>query len=220
MGIPSYFTYIVKNHRDIIKEFDNSNINIDNLYLDSNSIIYDAVINLKLKKFINNHSFEEELIKDICSKLDYYINIIKPSKNIFISFDGVAPVAKLNQQKNRRYKSWFQGEIMKSIIKVPDTFNWDTAAITPGTKFMEKLDKELNKYFILSKKYDNKIKLSTSKEYGEGEHKIFEYIRNNPDYHKKTTTVIYGLDADLIMLTLNHLVYSDNLYLFRKHHIL
>ena len=56
-------------------------------------------------------------------------------------------------------------------------------------------------------------------ESGEGEHKIFEYIRKYPEYHNSpdTTTLIYGLDADLIMLTLNHLHITNNknMYLFR-----
>ena len=50
---------------------------------------------------------------------------------------------------------------------------------------------------------------------GEGEHKIFEYIRAGATYHKDTTTLIYGLDADLIMLCLNHLHISENIFLYR-----
>ena len=46
--------------------------------------------------------------------------------------------------------------------------------------------------------------ISCSDKIGEGEHKIFEFIRNNEDYHSMTNTTIYGLDADLIMLSLNH----------------
>ena len=49
MGIPSYFVHIVKNHGNIIKKFVKTDINIDNLYLDSNSIIYDAINNLEYK---------------------------------------------------------------------------------------------------------------------------------------------------------------------------
>ena len=47
MGIPSYFSYIVKNHSEIIKKLndpnENKKININNLYLDCNSIIYDVI---------------------------------------------------------------------------------------------------------------------------------------------------------------------------------
>ena len=43
MGIPSYFSHIVKKHRNIFKKVSNDTTKIDNLYLDCNSIIYDAV---------------------------------------------------------------------------------------------------------------------------------------------------------------------------------
>ena len=63
-------------------------------------------------------------------------------------------------------------------------------------------------YFVLD--------ISTSNEIGEGEHKIYEFIRNNQEYHGTSTTVIYGLDADLIMLTLNHLHIAPSMFLFRE----
>ena len=34
---------------------------------------------------------------------------------MFIAFDGVAPVAKLNQQRERRYKSWFTTIVEQAI---------------------------------------------------------------------------------------------------------
>ena len=60
--------------------------------------------------------------------------------------------------------------------------------------------------------------VSSSSEVGEGEHKIFEYMRKYPEYHNPPdmVTLVYGLDADLIMLTLNHLHITPNLYLFRE----
>ncbi len=102
MGIPSYFVHLVKNHRSIIKKYDNDNITIDNLYLDCNSIIYNSLVNIVYK---NDKDFETKLLRAICDKLTEYINVISPKKKVFIAFDGVAPVAKLSQQKNRRYKS-------------------------------------------------------------------------------------------------------------------
>jgi 5'-3' exonuclease len=42
MGIPSYFSYIVKNHRNIIKKL-KKNTKIDYMFLDSNSIVYDCL---------------------------------------------------------------------------------------------------------------------------------------------------------------------------------
>jgi 5'-3' exonuclease len=58
--------------------------------------------------------------------------------------------------------------------------------------------------------------VSTSIDFGEGEHKLFQHIRDFPDQHRLQTTVIYGLDADLIMLSINHLPISENIYLFRE----
>ena len=49
MGIPSYFTHIVRSHRKIIKELLLDRDKVDNLYLDSNSIIYDSLYRI-LKK--------------------------------------------------------------------------------------------------------------------------------------------------------------------------
>lgn len=207
MGIPSYFSYIVKQHKEILKNFKNNPYKFDNLYMDCNGIIYDSLSFLKFKDI---DSFENELINLTCEKINNYIEIIKPDKKILLSFDGIAPVAKLNQQKNRRYKSWFENQIMRSIDG--DFKNkWNSSSITPGTNFMEKLHNMLCQKF----NKDNII-LTTSKDPGEGEHKIYQYIRNNENYHKSTSTVIYGLDADLIMLSLNHLNFSKNLYLFRE----
>ena len=78
-----------------------------------------------------------------------------------------------------------------------------------GTK-IKKAFSDPSKHFVKS------IIVSTSDEPGEGEQKIFQYIRNNRDYHSATKTAVYGLDADLIMLTLNHLHISNELYLYRE----
>lgn len=222
MGIPSYFSYIVKQHREIVKKFNNNNFKVDNLYIDSNSIIYDIVNELK-----NNSSeiTNDYIIELTFEKIIEYIKIINPSNNILIAFDGVAPIAKLKQQRRRRYLSLFQIEILDKLNNSNNTSNinnntskWDTTNITPGTQFMSELKLGLNKYFNKYKE-DNKninIILSCSDEHGEGEHKIYQYIRNNSEYHKNTKTIIYGLDADLIMLSLVHLNVSENIYLFRE----
>ena len=42
MGIPSYFSYIVKNHPEILQKYLSGSISMHNLYMDCNSIIYDS----------------------------------------------------------------------------------------------------------------------------------------------------------------------------------
>ena len=77
MGIPSYFSYIVKNYSNIIKSisyFYDVNNKIDHLYMDCNSIIYDAVHNIKND---NIDDYEYIIIKYVIDKLLDYIKIIK-----------------------------------------------------------------------------------------------------------------------------------------------
>jgi 5'-3' exonuclease len=215
MGIPSYFSYIVKNYPKIIKRFETNVKSIDNLYLDSNSIIYDAYYNMRQETI--TEAVSQHIINQVILKIEEYISIIQPSKTVIIAFDGVAPVAKLEQQRNRRYKSWYQNEIRKNIFskKVPDV--WNTASITPGTKFMSELNKRVAFHFSNKPQVSElNIIVTGSDKCGEGEHKIYEYIRNNKEKHLTETTIVYGLDADLIMLSINHLSICPNLYLFRE----
>ena len=62
-------------------------------------------------------SYEKILIQSICLKIDEYISIINPDCTIIIAFDGVAPVAKLEQQRGRRYKSLFTKKITNIVSK-------------------------------------------------------------------------------------------------------
>ena len=138
MGIPSYFSYILKNYGNIISRL---NRKVDNLYLDSNSIIYDS-----LRQLEEHHNFEERLIHNVCVKIDEYIKRTAPSHTIFIAFDGVAPVAKLDQQRNRRYLSTLEKKIHKRL-SISNTTSWNSTAITPGTIFMKKLGEYITEYY-------------------------------------------------------------------------
>lgn len=221
MGIPSYFSHIVNKYRKIIKSMETL-LHVNNLYMDCNSLIYDAVKNNPTYEKGRNKEYERELIVAVCNKIDYYVGLLNPRDRVFVAFDGVAPVAKLSQQRDRRYKSWYTGQIQRDIDGNLYKETWNTSAITPGTKFMKDLNESVVDYFL--KKNSNNATsckleyiVSTSSVCGEGEHKIFEYMRKHPEYHNAPdiVTLVYGLDADLIMLTLNHLHISKNLYLFR-----
>jgi len=208
MGIPSYFSYIIRNHINILKKFSIQTHQFQNLYLDSNSIIYDSIREIdKAGKMLPVLSDNYKNISAmVCTKLQKYIDEIRPSNTVFIAFDGVAPLAKMKQQRNRRYRSAFMeahGIIPKSVFS--------TSLITPGTEFMVFLSKYVNAHF----ENNSKVIVSAADIPGEGEHKLFQYIRENPEQHKDQNTVIYGLDADLLMLSIFN-NRASNFFVYRE----
>lgn len=237
MGIPSYFNYIIKHYGEIFKYKEDFN-EIHNLFLDSNSIIYDCLRKLEFNDYVNmedpNGYFEDKLISLVCDEINTYVKKLDVSQLVYIAFDGVAPVAKLKQQQTRRYKSSILNELSDRITtndNTPVKKKWDQCAITPGTEFMNKLTVNITNYYEklnnthretqnvrqnVRKKENIHYIVSGTDEYGEGEHKIFEYIRNNEVSLKFENNFIYGLDADLIMLSLSHLNISNNIFLSRE----
>ena len=146
MGVPAYFSHIIKNYPKIIRTIDNLQ-QVHNLYLDCNSIIYDALYSIK-----ENHAYiNSVIIKLVCQKLEEYIKSIKPTHHVFIAFDGVAPVAKLEQQRTRRFRSKLIGQITDTIDPTRFKLDFDSTGITPGTDFMNELATFIKSYFIQSK---------------------------------------------------------------------
>ena len=220
MGIPSYFSYIIKNYPNIIRNLGHFvSIPFHHLYMDCNSIVYDAVHTIEKQidsgDYKSKNDMETDIINLVIENIKGYINIISPSETVYIAFDGVAPFAKMDQQRTRRYKSAFLSKItFDDAVKKTD--KWNTSAITPGTAFMEKLSNAVDYEFKHSEgKHNVKcIFVSCSNHCGEGEHKLYENIRKQ---NKTTDNIaVYGLDADLIMLSIFHLKYAKNIYVFRE----
>lgn len=222
MGIPSYFSYIIKNYSNIIRNLSffkkQSNFTFQHLYMDCNSIIYDAVHSLE--KQINSGipidtDFETAVIKKVSLGIEDYIKLIRPTDSVFITFDGVAPFAKMEQQRTRRYKSSFMANISFDNT-LPKTSSWNTSAITPGTDFMDKLSRQIDyDYKHMEGRYNVKrVIVSCANCPGEGEHKLFANLRTESVINDNVA--VYGLDADLIMLSIFHLKYCKNIYVFRE----
>ena len=132
--------------------------------------------------------------------------MVRPTSTFFVAFDGVAPLAKMEQQRTRRYKG-----AHFDVQNTSATSDFQLSSITPGTLFMNKLMKEIQKEFLGIPT----VMVSTSNEEGEGEHKLFQHIRDhgNPE---TDVTVVYGLDADLIMLSLFHVEYAKHIFVCRE----
>jgi 5'-3' exonuclease len=85
--------------------------------------------------------------------------------------------------------------------------NFDSNKITPGTTFMSKLCSRLKNFIMLGtfsrhlavQKKQFSVFLSDANISGEGEQKIFDFMKNNKG---NPVSVIYGLDADLIVLSM------------------
>ena len=116
----------------------------NNLFIDSNSIIYDSVLQLKNDlnketKIPSSKEFEKKILDHVVIKLSKYINDLKPTDLVYIAFDGVAPCAKLHQQRTRRHKSNLEKKIFEQLDLPVDKL-WNTYAITKGNELMNKLD--------------------------------------------------------------------------------
>lgn len=204
MGVPGFFSWLLRQYKKnsiILKELPDKTT-IDILYIDANCLVHPQCFKLlefypKWKK-MGEEWLHNKMMDRIINYIKYIVNTVKPNK-VFIAIDGVAPMAKMSQQRLRRYRAIDSLEEKEALKKkynmdIPD--RWTNTVITPGTVFMENLHNRILKY-IKSQK-DIKIYYSSYKSRGEGEHKILEHLKNQESNKKY---VVYGLDADLIFLT-------------------
>lgn len=214
MGVPKFFRWLSERYPAISQLIAENRIpEFDCLYLDMNGIIHNCTHSDSDDAM--TRMSEEEMFIRIFNYIEHLFGKIKPKQLFFMAIDGVAPRAKMNQQRSRRFRTALDAENMrkKAIAEgqqLPADDPFDSNCITPGTEFMAKLSKQLQ-YFINKKVSEDKewqqctIVLSGHDVPGEGEHKIMEYIRNakaQKDYQANIRHCLYGLDADLIMLGL------------------
>lgn len=156
------------------------------------------VLGVDFNCLIHRYLKEEDPITSVIDALEYIVqNICKP-KQLFISMDGLVPYAKIVQQRYRRMRK-------QEIHPV-----FDRNQISPDTPYMRDLNTALKEKFPYAH-------ISSTQEPGEGEHKLVVEIRKLPE-NQRRSICIYGLDADLILITLqNHkLSYPYSMTLLRE----
>jgi 5'-3' exonuclease len=232
MGVPGFFAWLLKNKKKlstkklIISELEKK---INYLMLDTNCLLHPCVAHV-LDKYKNkqivlksNKSIRKQLEELIWERIKFTIDDMISRLNpdiIYIAIDGVAPMGKILQQRQRRYKYLFdkkikliEDEVMEELDNVDEEIeeiNKDginisskpvsSIELTPGTDYMERIHEQIILYLKELKETKLKCIYSSYHEPGEGEHKILQYIKN---YVKpEETVVIYGLDADLLFLSL------------------
>lgn len=179
-----------------------------------------------IDKFNEHFTLEKMNGLIIDNVLDNVLFIVKNNFNakrletVHIAIDGTPSLAKIMEQKKRRYMGNFMGKMVKKLMEPFEKemskghkwkyengkIKWSKNNISPGTAFMDLLVSSLK-----SKEYHNKMKnvannlktfiVSGAYESGEGEKKIVDYI-NDPKNRITTDTTIYSPDSDVILLAM------------------
>jgi 5'-3' exonuclease len=229
MGVPGFFLWLTKNYKKERFVFKKSSLsqddpllekvkNIDYFLIDTNCMLHPVCFKVlaENKKVTDINKLQRKMFTACIEYLEKIIYIAEPKKGVYIAIDGVAPIAKIKQQRSRRFKSIHDRDLYNNIRKkhgkeIP--FFWTNSCITPGTKFMRQLNQiiiDWSKEF--SKKHKLEIIYSSCYTPSEGEHKLLQYIYKNKEKNYKYMT--YGLDADLIFLTLA--TGLEEIYLLRE----
>jgi 5'-3' exonuclease len=199
MGIPSLFKKLTSQHPDLLTNtIPPRRAHVDTLYIDFNCLIHNASRNVSVDdstlvefESVLEHVNDETVIANTIGVLQTMIQKVGP-KHVFIATDGPVPKAKMMKQRERR---------LGSVGNESVGLSFDSNAITPGTAFMEKLAERIRSCIYFQSFGCDSVIFSDYRSPGEGEQKIFDRLRASTP-NDSNTHVIYGMDADLIVLSM------------------
>lgn len=191
MGIPSYYKRLIDRYPNLIKRGGERLLQADILYMDFNCLIYYCLKGQPPYQSDQKEAWEAGLIEAVKRYTLIVWEAAGRPGSVFIGVDGVVPMAKIRQQRLRRFKSvWLAAQ--ERAVGARTGEHWDSNAITPGTAFMEALGHGLRS---LGRGWT----ISGADVPGEGEQKLMAAFRSGPE---AAAVAVYGLDADLIVLSL------------------
>eukprot|EP00227_Mantoniella_beaufortii_P001303 CAMPEP_0197618544 /NCGR_PEP_ID=MMETSP1326-20131121/61589_1 /TAXON_ID=1155430 /ORGANISM="Genus nov. species nov., Strain RCC2288" /LENGTH=324 /DNA_ID=CAMNT_0043187443 /DNA_START=325 /DNA_END=1297 /DNA_ORIENTATION=- len=186
MGVPKFYRWLSERYPMLNQSCDAGSLPIiDNLYLDMNGVIHNCSHGAGTD--INTRMTEDEMMTKVFAYLDHIFCMVRPRRLLYMAIDGVAPRAKMNQQRSRRFRSAREAEKLRAEARAkgepePTGEPFDSNCITPGTPFMARLSEHL-RFYVLKKQTEDPlwakatVILSGHEVRGEGEHKIMEHIR-------------------------------------------
>ncbi|KAJ2347659.1 5'-3' exoribonuclease 1 [Coemansia sp. RSA 2673] len=130
----------------------------------------------------------------IATAVDDLVNLIQPTRLLYLAIDGVPPRMKERLQRERRER----------LASAPIS-SFNSYSITPGTSWMHRVEAYLCEFIEHKRKSDSNwqnlsVVFSGCQDPGEGEQKIMEYLRTRGfegGHH-----CIWSNDADSVLLSL------------------
>jgi 5'-3' exonuclease len=193
MGIPQLYRYLASSHPRAVRTLHPGGaplLRCDHLYLDFNSIVHGSAHALRARSPPLQLD-ADAVIQETMRQTARIVALVQPQDLVYIAVDGLPPMGKLHQQRHRRYLA-----VHRSAQEAVDD-GWDSNVVTPGTDFMRRLSAELQQR--AAGVAPCRVVVSDADEDGEGEQKIFRELRTAPPTQR---SVVYGLDADLLLMAL------------------
>eukprot|EP00127_Corallochytrium_limacisporum_P003611 Clim_evm94s150 gene=Clim_evmTU94s150 len=105
MGVPRLFRWLVERYPMILRDANQiPSPAFDCLYLDFNGVVHNCAYESDAEGNTVARS-EEEVMQAVFAYIELLFTIARPTQLLYIAVDGVAPRAKMNQQRQRRFRT-------------------------------------------------------------------------------------------------------------------